>query len=261
MKTIWLKTKYDSEIGIEIPHSHNFANAMYGFMELGAKIERYHEIKDIYDRVKREDIVLDYIYQCNTIFNKFGVSPYIPDYPEVLSEFLGRKIWKDSMYRFSCDEKKWGAGYFVKPVKDKVFTGHVISSISDLMGCGNHSEDYEILVSETLDIAAEWRVFILYDRILDVRPYGIILDRSRKSYRYHYDSKVLDQMIEAFTKWEDRPMACSMDICCTKDGRTLLVEINDAYALGCYGLSSVMYARFITARWSQLLGVEDEYHF
>ena len=243
MKTIWLKTKYDSEIGMEIPHSHNFANAMYGFMELGAKIERYHEIKDIYDGVKREDIVLDYIYQCNTIFNKFGVSPYIPDYPEVLSEFLGRKIWKDSMYRFSCDEKKWGAGYFVKPVKDKVFTGHVISSISDLMGCGNHSEDYEILVSETLDIAAEWRVFILYDRILDVRPYGIILDRSRKSYRYHYDSKVLDQMIEAFTKWEERPMACSMDICCTKDGRTLLVEMNDAYALGCYGLSSVMYAR------------------
>ena len=261
MKTIWLKTKYDSEIGMEIPHSHNFANAMYGFMELGAKIERYHEIKDIYDRVKREDIVLDYIYQCNTIFNKFGVSPYIPDYPEVLSEFLGRKIWKDSMYRFSCDEKKWGAGYFVKPVKDKVFTGHVISSISDLMGCGNHSEDYEILVSETLDIAAEWRVFILYDRILDVRPYGIILDRSRKSYRYHYDSKVLDQMIEAFTKWEDRPMACSMDICCTKDGRTLLVEMNDAYALGCYGLSSVIYARVISARWSQLLGVEDEYHF
>ena len=231
MKTIWLKTKYDSEIGMEIPHSHNFANAMYGFMELGAKIERYHEIKDIYDGVKREDIVLDYIYQCNTIFNKFGVSPYIPDYPEVLSEFLGRKIWKDSMYRFSCDEKKWGAGYFVKPVKDKVFTGHVISSISDLMGCGNHSEDYEILVSETLDIAAEWRVFILYDRILDARPYGIILDRSRKSYRYHYDSKVLDQMIEAFTKWEERPMACSMDICCTKDGRTLLVEMNDAYAL------------------------------
>ena len=92
MKTIWLKTKYDTEIDMEIPHSQNFANAMYGFMEMGARIERYHKLQDIYDRVKREDIVLDYIDQCNTVFNKFGVSPYIPDYPEVLSEFLGRKI-------------------------------------------------------------------------------------------------------------------------------------------------------------------------
>ena len=259
MKTIWLKTKYDTEIDMEIPHSQNFANAMYGFMEMGARIERYHKLQDIYDRVKREDIVLDYIDQCNTVFNKFGVSPYIPDYPEVLSEFLGRKIWHDSMNKFSCDEKKWSAGYFVKPVKEKTFTGHVIRSISDLMGCGSHCEDYEILVSDALDIAAEWRVFILYDRILDVRPYRMILDSN--SYRHHFDPEILDQMVSAFTNWEDRPMACSMDICCTKDSRTLLVEMNDAYALGCYGLNSVMYARFISARWSQLLGVEDEFKF
>lgn len=68
-------------------------------------------------------------------------------------------------------------------------------------------------------------------------------------------------MIEDFKKWEGRPNACSMDICYTKDGRTLLVEMNDAYALGCYGLEKVMYARFISARWSQLLQREDEYRF
>ena len=33
------------------------------------------------------------------------------------------------------------------------------------MGCGNHAEDYEVLVSESLDIAAEWRCFITYDEI------------------------------------------------------------------------------------------------
>ena len=47
MKTIWLKTKYDTEIDMEIPHSQNFANAMYGFMEMGARIERYHKLQDI----------------------------------------------------------------------------------------------------------------------------------------------------------------------------------------------------------------------
>lgn len=261
MKTIWLKTKYNHEMKMDIPHSHNIANAMYGFMEMGAQIEKYQEIRDIYERVRREDIVLDYISQCNTIFSKFGVTPYVPDYPEALTNFLGRHIWHDSMYRFSCDETKWSAGYFVKPVKDKVFTGHTIRSIADLMGCGNHSEDYEVLVSEPLEIMAEWRVFIRYDKILDVRPYGVIMDSSRKSYYYHYDPEILDQMLSSFTKWDERPMGCSMDICCTKDGRTLLVEMNDAYALGCYGLNSVLYAKLISARWSQLLSVKDEYDF
>lgn len=39
------------------------------------------------------------------------------------------------------------------------------------------------------------------------------------------------------------------------------MEINDAYALGCYGLASVLYAKLISARWSELLGVKDEYKF
>ena len=50
-------------------------------------------------------------------------------------------------------------------------------------------------------------------------------------------------------------------ICVTKDGRTLLVEFNDAYSLGAYGLADIYYAKLISARWSQLLGVKDEYHF
>ena len=43
--------------------------------------------------------------------------------------------------------------------------------------------------------------------------------------------------------------------------RTLLVEMNDTYALGCYGLPSLFYAKLISARWSQLLNRKDEYHF
>ena len=261
MGKVYLKTKFDNEMKIEIPHSVNIANAMYGFRELGAEIIPYHKIDEIYDRVNREDIVLDYIDQCNSIFSKFGIEQSIPDYPKVMDKFLGRKIWKDTINSISRSEEKWSAGYFVKPVRSKAFTGKIISSISDLVGCGNYSEDYDVLVSEPLDICAEWRCFIIYDEIVDVRPYGLLLDRSRKSYRYHYDFKALDSMMEAFISWEERPMACSLDICVTKDGQTLLVEINDAYSLGCYGLASVFYAKLISARWSQLLGVKDEYKF
>ena len=176
---------------MEIPHSHNFANAMYGFRELGAEITPYHTIDEIYDNVDKEDIVLDYIDQCNTIFRKFGVEPNLPDYPDKMKPFLGRKIWKDTIDSIASNEEKWSAGYFVKPVRDKVFTGKIISSIADLVGCGNCTENYEVLVSEPLDILAEWRGFIIYDKLVDLRPYGILLDHARQSYLYHYDGKTV----------------------------------------------------------------------
>lgn len=261
MGKVYLKTRYDNGMKMEIPHSYNMANAMYGFREMGADIIPYHALGDIYDEVKREDIVLDYIDQCNQIFNKFGVFPHIPDYPDVLEPFLGRKIWEDTINSISGDEKKWSAGYFVKPLRNKAFTGKIISSVADLMGCGNHSENYEVLVSEPLDVCAEWRCFITYDEMIDVRPYGMLTDKERKSYLFQYDPDVLQAMMRAFITWKERPNACSMDICVTKEGRTLLVEMNDAYALASYGLANISYAKLISARWSQLLGVKDEYHF
>lgn len=260
---IWLKTKFDNGMNMEIPHSPNFAQAMYGFRELGAEIIPYHTINEIYNLVTKDDIVLDYIDQCNTILKKFGVTPNIPDYPEALSAFLGRRIWTDTINSIASDEKKWSAGWFVKPIKDKAFTGKVIKSIADLVGCGNHSDNYKVLCSEPLDIVSEWRGFILYDNLIDLRPYGLLLNNHQNTptWNYQYDEKIVNSMMKAFRSWEDRPMACSMDICKTRDGRTLLVEFNDAYSLGCYGLPPIFYAKLISARWSQLLDRPDEFHF
>jgi len=191
MGRIWLKTRHDLGMNMEIPHNYNFANAMYGFRELGAEIIPYHTIDEIYDDVDREDIVLDYIDQCNTVFRKFGVEPHIPDYPESMTPFFGRKIWKDTIDSIASNEEKWSAGYFVKPIRDKAFTGKIISSIADLVGCGNSTENYEVLVSEPLDILAEWRGFITYDKLVDLRPYGMLLDKTRQSYLYHYDGNIV----------------------------------------------------------------------
>ena len=91
MGKVWLKTRFDNSMNMEVPHSHNMANAMYGFRELGAEIIPYHTIDEIYDKVSKEDIVLDYLAQCNIIFDKFGKKPYIEDYPSSFERFLGRK--------------------------------------------------------------------------------------------------------------------------------------------------------------------------
>lgn len=269
---IWAKIRANGEY-----HSHNISHAVFGFRELGAEIVKYEKIADIIDWVTPYDIVLDYIDQCNTVFNKFGVTPYVPDYPEQFNEFLGRRIWKDNINSISSDESKWSNGTFVKPVKNKVFTGRVVKSLSDLVGCGSCYENYEVYVSQAVDIKAEWRCFIYYDNILDVRQYGAnILTKNNESWKYHYDYKVLENMLAKFREWDNRPFACSMDIAVIEkeddavwnhgfehrpNHETILVEFNDAYALGNYGLHHIAYARLISARWSQLLNRPDIFNF
>lgn len=67
--------------------------------------------------------------------------------------------------------------------------------------------------------------------------------------------------MKRFVHWDKRPMACSIDIGVTKDGRTLLIECNDAYSLGSYGLQDFKYAKLLSARRSQLLGREDVFDY
>lgn len=60
----------------------------------------------------------------------------------------------------------------------------------------------------------------------------------------------------AVAAYAEAPVAYSLDFGVTADGRTLLVEANDAFALGAYGLEPVVYARMLEDRWLELVGVE-----
>lgn len=247
---VYAKVKFNGEY-----HSQNIAHAVYGFREMGAEIIKYEKIDEIYDKVTKEDIVLDYIDQSQTIMSKFGVKPVCEDYPEPLRKFMGRRIWTDTIDSINTNPDKWGV--FVKPIKDKAFTGLVINSPRDLIGCGSAYENYEVLCCDVLDIKREWRGFVTYDELVDLRPY-------KGDYHFNYDPMVVDQIMEAFRTIPNRPMGCSIDIAVVeKDGKleTIFLEMNDGYALGNYGLQYLSYAKLISARWSQLLGREDEFDF
>jgi hypothetical protein len=49
-----------------------------------------------------------------------------------------------------------------------------------------------------------------------------------------------------------KPVSGSIDVGVTKDGKTVLVEVNDSYSLGNYGIGSILYARMIEERWREL---------
>jgi hypothetical protein len=58
---------------------------------------------------------------------------------------------------------------------------------------------------------------------------------------------------EAIRHWgASAPAGYGVDFGVNADGKTLLVEVNEGYSLGCLGLSAVTYSHLLEARWSEL---------
>ena len=79
------------------------------------------------------------------------------------------------------------------------------------------------------------------------------------------DTKVIDQAMKDWTKWDGRPKVCSLDwgVVKTEDGnyKTLFIEKNSFSATACYGLDSINYAKMISGYFAQVSGTKDECKF
>jgi hypothetical protein len=95
-----------------------------------------------------------------------------------------------------------------------------------------------------VEFVAEWRYFVHKQQIVGVGHYAGDVFR-------HPDATVVRAAIDAYQA--EAPIAYGIDFGVTADGRTWLVEVNDAFALGCYGLGAVEYAAMLEDRWQQVV--------
>ncbi len=100
--------------------------------------------------------------------------------------------------------------------------------------------------SEVVKFVSEYRCFAHRDLgILGCKHYA-------GDWRETIDFDVPDACRKAYV---GSPVAYSIDLGLTDDGRTLLVECNDALSLGCYGLDSSAFARMIADRWNEIFQI------
>jgi hypothetical protein len=136
----------------------------------------------------------------------------------------------------------------VKPLdQHKLFTGYVIHAFRDLIPTAAISDDILVLAQGLVDFRSEWRAYILRDEILHIGRY-------RGDPLLFPDPNVVSQALLAM---ENRPIAFGMDWGVSATGETLLVEVNDGYSLGNYGLPGPEYTAMIEARWRELMGLPD----
>jgi hypothetical protein len=178
-----------------------------------------------------------------------GIEPPEPiDYPEELSNFLGRDVKKTTLRemhdRFVASELLPGGStpVFVKPVEHKLFTGHTVERFSHLAETSDLPRDTSVWVSSVVDFVSEYRCFVHGGSLVDIRRYfGDAWTLP--------DKKTVIAMIRAY---ENAPAFYGLDVGVTRGGETLLVEVNDGWALGHYGMSPLAYTEGVVARWEEM---------
>lgn len=159
----------ESSIGLE-PCNYNIFNAYCGLRDMGFECIRFSSLKDLEDYYhNRSEIIVGGVGMIRERLKVFDINPPMIDYPEELSHYLGRIISRSKLSTVTNNPSLWPI--FIKSVDQKVLTGKVISSTKDLVGLGFQEEDIDIYHSSVIDFVSEYRVFVRYKEILDIKHY------------------------------------------------------------------------------------------
>lgn len=162
--------------------------------------------------------------------NRGIVLPEPETYPEALRPWLGRHVIAG---RFAAAREN----EFVKPARCKAFTGAIRSEITETV------DPLEpCWISVPVQFVAEWRCYILRGEVATWAQYGEGDDAEPD----------LAQVAEMLAAWPG-PAGWALDVGWLADGRQVLVECNDGWALGLYkGADPKAYLAVIAARWEEL---------
>ena len=227
-----------------LPYNPNAYAAYDGFKEMGFETVLFVMPGEIPEG-DPEDIVVGGIGTVRKALLRFGVDPPEFNYPDSIRQYLKRDVWESTIDAVRLNALSWPV--FVKPFQAKLFTGKVIREYRDLTGLVSVIDDKRVFCSEVIGFESEYRAFVRYGEVLDIRHY-------KGDWKIYPDPEVI---LSCVNDYVDAPAAYAADFGVTDKGETVLVEVNDGYSVGAYGLGPVMYAQFLSAYWAELTNTED----
>lgn len=242
----WIQTDANGDY-----YNVNAFIANEGFQTLGWETQKFHVLEDITGN-DPEELVVGGIANVRGRLKNLGIrrSSGEIDYPDSLRKYLHRNIWSSTLEELMLREEQWNV--FVKPKNEtKKFAGKVIRKHLDFVGLVDPDSPTEIWCSEIIPFRTEWRCFIRYGSILDIRRY-------KGDWDTQPDVSVIENAIADFV---GAPAAYALDFGIDTTGRMVLVEVNDGHSLGSYGIQPTNYARFLSARWAEMTHTRDYLHF
>ena len=218
-------------------------SALTGFRMKGSNVKFFEDINEV--PLNRMSMVVSCIEDTKKFFNGMGWKVnYDLTLPDELhnEKYLKRKVkkinHKPSQQSISNEFMK--LPFFIKPNNVKEFTPTIIKNYNEL---SEYNQFNDFIISEVVDFVSEYRCYIIDKKIVGCFNY------LGDFYQYP-NLKLVDDMIKDF---KSAPIGYSIDVGILPNGETALVECNDGWSLGNYGLSPKLYSRLLVERWVEIL--------
>ena len=223
----------------KLPHHFDVSCAMYGAWDNSqeTRLTTFEEVS-----TGKMDLLIPRNLFCGSVefmlevWKRIGKNPSIPrnsNREETRSNLLDARNIVNSI-----------GDIFIKPVKNKLFTGMVfnrmtISSLKDL------DDSTDVIMSKPFEcrILSEWRCYVHFNRILDIRNYSgdqwILPSRE-------YAESILKEN-------HDFPDSYTMDLGVLENKENVVIEFNDAWSTGNYGIDNSDYYKYLRTRYFQIV--------
>lgn len=224
-----------------LPHHFDAACAFYGALDSGldVRLTSFDEVKSgKMDSLIRNNLFVGSTEFMNEVFSRINLNNVnLPLNSNRISTILTLKEAKESL--------KLNGKLFIKPIEKKLFSGLVLDGMeySCLENLPEETLVYTYPVFKT-KIIGEWRFYISRNKIADLRNYsGDFLTHPY----YPYVLSIIEENRDTF------PSTYTIDIGILSSGENVVIEFNDMWAIGNYGIPNDIYLRLLKERYFDII--------
>lgn len=221
-------------------HHFDCSTAQFGAIESGLdyKLTTIEEVRSgRWDALIRRNLFAGSVEFMKEVFSRIGI--------------LYVKLPRNSNRDFETitlgqakQRAKSGEKLFIKPFENKLFSGFVLdefqyTSIADI------DLDTPVMAYKPFEskIKSEWRCYIHKSQPIFISNYSGDL--------FSYPDK--DYLFSVIKENKDFPIAYTIDIGILENGENVVVEFNDMWAIGNYGIPNDMYLSALKDRYFEII--------
>jgi hypothetical protein len=222
------------------PHHFDVASAMFGAIEIGQdyRLISFEEVQSgKFNMLIKNNLFVGSVEFMKEVFSKIGKE-------NVRVPKNSNREHKVMTLGDAKEIAKSGQSIFIKPFDIKLFTGFILdqmvhTSISDV------SDDTNVMVYDVFSskIKSEFRCYINNNRVVDVRNYSGDL--------FCYPNEEYLKNVIDINK--DFPISYTIDIGVLENGDNVVIEYNDMWAIGNYGIPNELYLRLLRDRYFEIV--------
>lgn len=225
----------------KLPHHFDCACALYGSIDsaLDYRLTTYDEVTSgKFDSLINSNLFVGSVEFMNAVFSRIGLHDVrLPKNSNRTSKIitLGEA--------FSIVDS--GHKLFIKPYDIKLFPAVILDGM-EYSFLNKLPLETKVISYQPFNqkISSEWRLYIHNDKVVDSRNYA---GDFKLSPNYEYVNSIILENIATF------PSAYTIDIGIMESGDNVVVEFNDFWAIGNYGIPNDIYLRMLRDRYFEIV--------